>query len=58
MAMALIVSPLINEQEPFCLSASPDKQKILSLRPSRLCVENPILDKRDAVGEDKTHPSG
>jgi len=43
--MAPIVSLLIIEQKPFCLSASPDKQKILSLRPRRLCGENVILDK-------------
>ena len=33
--------------ETFCLSASPDKQKILSLRPRRLCGETIILDKSD-----------
>jgi len=47
MAMALIVSLLIIEQKLFCLSASPDKQKILSLRPRRLCGETIILDKSD-----------
>src|SRR4030042_6216865 len=36
MAMALIVSLLINGQKPFCLSATPDKQKLLSLCPRRL----------------------
>ncbi len=45
MAMEPIVSLLIIKQNPFCLSASPDKQKILSLRPRRLCGENVILDK-------------
>ena len=49
MAMALIVSLLINEQKPFCLSASPDKQKLLSLRPRRLCGETIVLDKCDAI---------
>jgi hypothetical protein len=47
MAMEPIVSLLIIEQKPFCLSASPDKQKIISLRPRRLCGENVILDKHD-----------
>jgi hypothetical protein len=47
MPMEPIVSLLIIEQNPFCLSASPDKQKILSLRPRRLCGENLILDKHD-----------
>ncbi len=42
---ALVVSLLIVEQKPFCLSASPDKQKILSLRPRRLCGETIISDK-------------
>jgi len=46
-AMALVISLLIIEQKPFCLSASPDKQKILSLRPRRLCGETIILDKSD-----------
>jgi hypothetical protein len=45
MAMESIVSLLIIEEKPFCLSASPDKQKIISLRSRRLCGENVILDK-------------
>ena len=49
MAMAPIVSLLIIEQKAFCLSASPDKQKILSLCPRRLCGENVILDKHDLI---------
>jgi len=47
MAMEPMVSLLVIEQKPFCLSASPDKQKIISLRPRRLCGENVILDKHD-----------
>jgi len=46
-AMALVVSLLIVEQKPFCLSAFPDKQKILSLRPRWLCGETIISDKSD-----------
>jgi hypothetical protein len=42
MAMALTVSFLIKEQKSFGLSASPDKQKIVSLRPQRLCGETVI----------------
>jgi hypothetical protein len=45
MAMEPIVSLLIIEQKPFRLSASPDKQKIISPRSRRLCGENVILDK-------------
>ena len=44
MAMEPIVSLLIIEQKPFCLSASPDKQKILSLRPRRLCGEELVFN--------------
>jgi hypothetical protein len=54
MAMEPIVSLLIIEQKPFCLSASPDKQKILSLRPRRLCGENVILDKHDILRLNKS----
>jgi len=39
--------PSIIEQKLFCLSVSPDKQKIISLRSRRLCGENIILGKHD-----------
>ena len=44
-ALALIVSLLTEKQKPSCLSISPDKQEIVSLRPQRLCGENSILDE-------------
>ena len=37
-------------RDPFCLAVSPAKQKMLSLRPRRLCGENSILDKHDIHG--------
>ena len=46
-ALALIASLLTKKQKPSSLSASPDKQEILSLRPRRLCGEKSILDKDD-----------
>jgi len=49
-ALALIVSLVKEKQKPSCLSASPEKQEILSLRPQRLCGENSFLDKYDVTG--------
>ena len=43
--MAPIVGLLIIDVESFCLSASPDKQKLFSLRARRLCGEISILGK-------------
>ena len=48
-ALALIVSLVTEKQKSSCLSASPDKQEILSLRPRRLCGENSFLDKYDVI---------
>src|SRR4030042_480834 len=43
--MAPIVGFPIKDQKSFCLSASPDKQKLSSLRARRLCGEISILGK-------------
>jgi len=45
MAMAPMMRLALKERKPFCLAVSPAKQKMLPLRPRRLCGENSILDK-------------
>jgi hypothetical protein len=45
MAMAPMMRLVLKGRKPFCLAVSPAKQKMLSLRPRRLCGENSILDK-------------
>jgi hypothetical protein len=51
MAMAPMMRLALKGRKPFCLAVSPAKQKMLSLRPRRLCGESSILDKYDIKKE-------
>jgi hypothetical protein len=47
MAMAPLMGLALKGQRPFCLGVCTAKQKMLSLRPWRLCGENSTLDKHE-----------